>query len=145
MAPVTELYSCNRRSMGMSDRSLNVDKTRRPRNSLLAVGLLVAIIAVLVGFHGVTMVLSAITLSAGADATEKVSAIAPRHEAALPPVKSSEAPPAAVPVPNPTGVAAAAKAKAQAEMSERQDLQSEPEDRPRRSFRPPRVEMHKVY
>ena len=136
--------------MGMSDRSLNIDKTRRPRNSLLAAGLLVAIIAVLVGFHGVTMVLSAMTLSGGADATQKPANVAPRRDAALPPVKSSDAPPAAVPVPNPTGVAAAAKAKAQAEMSERQELElepqeSEPRDRPRRSFRPPRAEMHKVY
>ena len=148
------------------------DPTRRPGNSLIAAGLLAAVAAVLVGFHGTTMVLSAMSLSAQAPAEGKArwgQSDAPRvaHTNAQPvpaPARPAESspPPAAVPAPPaeygeaapgavpaaPTGVAAAAKAKALAEMEMEPDeaeAEEEPRRRPRRSYRAPRVDKHKVY
>ena len=61
----------------MSDRAVSLRKTRSPRNSLLAAGILVAIVAVLIGFHGVTMVLSAMSLGASTEVAAKPEAAKP--------------------------------------------------------------------
>jgi len=134
----------------MPDPAAQIDKTRRPQNSLLAAGLLIAVVAVLIGFHAVTMMLGVATLSGEADRTAKPRTAPPRVEVAAPVAAPAEAPREAVvqvPAEPPAGIAAAAKAKAQAEMSEFQPSGANPDaqDQPRRRYRAPRPEMHKVY
>ena len=150
----------------MSDRALSLSKTRSPRNSLLAAGILVAIVAVLVGFHGTTMVLSAMSLGASTEIAAKPEAAKPNgvQAAKLNSVPAAQANPTPAnptpttvepaqpaetsvePIENPTGVAAAARAKALAEMDDVSPR--EPDARPansRRQFRANRADKHKVY
>jgi hypothetical protein len=90
----------------MSDRSYSLDKTRRPRNSLLAAGLLIATIAVLAGFHVTTMVLSATSLSADAERSSKRRDPPPRGEASVPAVTPRDAATVTPAVPVPPAAAA---------------------------------------
>ncbi len=151
----------------MSDRAASLSRTRSPRNSLLAAGILVAIVAVLVGFHGVTMVLSAMSLGAYTENAAKPDAAkANSVQAAMPDsLKSSRVQPvreislsrpveavseplavadAERTVENPS-VVAAAKAKAQAEMSRDLPAAAAASQAPRRQFRATRSDKHKVY
>jgi hypothetical protein len=139
----------------MLDYAFKIDPTRSPRNSPLAFGVLVVMIAVLVGFHGVTMVLSTVSLGASTERATKWHNAPPRN-ILTPAAKPSEPTVAAittVPTATPAapvapsefqGLAAAAKAKAQAEMDE---LEGEGAMEPpqRRRYRAPRPQRHKVY
>ena len=141
--------------MAMPDHAFKIDSTRSPRNSPLAFGVLVVMIAVLVGFHGMTMVLSTVPLGASTERAAKWPD-APARNIPIPAAKPSEptvAATTAVPTATPAapvspsefqGLAAAAKAKAQAEMDE---LEGEGAMEPpqRRRYRAPRPQLHKVY
>jgi hypothetical protein len=136
------------------------DPTRRPRNSIIAAGLLVAVASVLIGFHGTTMVLSAVSPVAEHETSE--TRAAPDRLGSPRPAHSRQhdarnvAGPAPDAVPPSTGVAAAAKAKALAEMEamepgglealhEQAEEPAQERRRPRRFHRAPRPDKHKVY
>jgi hypothetical protein len=134
----------------------NSDPTRRPRNSLIAAGLLVAVGSVLIGFHGTTMVLALV--SPVEQEQSKAASKDPRVPEGDPKATHGVTDPSVdrqtrAAQPPPTGIAAAAKAKALAEMDameprelEAQQQQEErPRRKPRRIHRVPRVDKHKVY
>jgi hypothetical protein len=138
----------------------NSDPTRRPRNSLIAAGLLVAVGSVLIGFHGTTMVLALVSpveqeQSKAASKDPRVPEGDPKatHGVTDPSVDRQTRADESSAKPPPTGIAAAAKAKALAEMDAMEprelEAQQQQEERPRRTprriHRVPRVDKHKVY
>jgi hypothetical protein len=140
------------------------------RSSLVIAGALVALTALLVGFQGASMLVTVAQLGASAPkpqpAKSHASLVPQTPLAAVKPNEPAPAPkvsaPVSEPVPAPTaseqvpvqtvtdnqaGVAAAAKAKAQAEMDTMGPTPDEsalPQE-PRRRYRAPRPELHRVY
>ena len=120
----------------------------RQRKVIIAAAL-VAVTALLVGFHGVTTYLSAVSLSGQAERANGAANVQQRN---ADPVKSPEPSAAASPatrleMPAPTGVAAAAKAKAQEEVTalEQQPARESQPSNASRYRRSPNVDLHRVY
>jgi hypothetical protein len=142
-----------------------------PEHARIAAAVLVALTALLVGFHGASTLMTLTQLGAGPPkasqpprshaslvpqppvpvikpAEQRAPTISAGEEIPTPaeqPRQSTAQQPVEVVVDDQSGIAAAAKAKAQAEMDAMEDRPDRPPPERRRRYRAPRPELHKVY